>query len=84
MDEGEDGQHRRHGVGVRDVAGLELGEDVERRGLGPQPQVARDHDGGAELAERMREGQQRAAEDPAAQAGRMTSQNVCQRLAPIV
>ena len=50
-----------------DVAGLELREDVERRGLGAQPQVARDHHRRAELAERMGEGQERAREEAAAQ-----------------
>src|SRR6476660_7802168 len=37
--EGQRREHRRDRVRVRDVAGLELGEDVEGRRLGPQPQV---------------------------------------------
>src|SRR5262245_5292690 len=60
-------QHRRDRVGGRDVARLELREDVEGRRLRLQPQVSRDEDRGAELAERVREGQQGAREEAAPQ-----------------
>ena len=53
-------EHRRDGVGRGDVAGLELREDVEGSRLRPQAQVARHQHGRAELAERVRERQQRA------------------------
>src|SRR5258706_2136746 len=65
--EGEERQDRRDRVGVRDVAGLELGEDVEGRGLRAQPQVAGDHHGRAELSERMGERQQGPRDEAAAQ-----------------
>src|SRR5690349_22682741 len=40
-DERQRGQHRRDGVRAREIAGLELGKDVQRRRLRAQPQVAR-------------------------------------------
>ena len=43
---------------AHDVSRLELGEDVEGRRLGLQPQVPGDHHGRAELAQRMGEGQE--------------------------
>jgi hypothetical protein len=42
---------------LRDVARFELGEDVERRGLGAQAQIAGDHHRRAEFAERVGERQ---------------------------
>src|SRR5436190_11059133 len=65
--EGKQGQHGRDRVGVGDVSRLELGEDVEGRRLGLQPQVPGDHHGRAELAQRMGEGQEGSGDQASAQ-----------------
>src|SRR5215212_4749670 len=67
--EGEEREHDGDGVGRLDLALVELGEDVERRGLRAPGEVARDQNRRAELADGARERQQRPGHDGPAQAG---------------
>src|SRR5215208_3535450 len=67
--EGEEREHDGDGVGRLDLALVELGEDVERRGLRAARQVARDQNRRAELADGARERQERARHEGSAERG---------------
>src|ERR1043165_50227 len=67
--EREQRKHDGNGVGRFDLPLVELREDVERRGLSLQREVAGDENGRAELADGARERQQRARHDGAAKRG---------------
>src|SRR4051812_1776445 len=63
------GEHDGDGVGRFDLPLVELREDVERRGLGLEREVAGNENRRAELADGAREREQRARHDGAAQGG---------------
>jgi hypothetical protein len=67
--ERKQGQHGGDRVCARDVARLELREDLERPGLRAQTQIAGDHHRRAEFAERVGERQQSPGEKTAAKRG---------------
>ncbi len=63
---GQRGEHRHQAERLAALARLHRGVDGERHGRGPARDVARQHQGGAELAERAREGEHEPGQDPVA------------------